>query len=268
MSGEASPRGTWVWSGSLSRTAAARARLNPVMDGDWSDTLAAYAERLHPAAGPNHHVVSALGAWLLVALCVPLADDGAQAELADVLSADPMEAGQFAAELLSQPHLLVAAGAGLWVAPAVTTPAMEQWRDGLPPGVTIGDIPTQETIHAWTKERTLGLIDRFPIQMDPDHVCLLATALATKVSWDVPFEVVDSVALAPSTWAASLGRVLQSPRQDPRHRQVRRRDGPGGHRRRPPRRCPGWPARGLGHGRRPRRSTRRLPGRRPLHGHL
>ena len=64
-----------------------------------------------------------------------------------------------------------------------------------------------------------GAHRRFPIQMDPDLVCLLATALATKVSWDVPFEVVDAAALAPSPWAASLGRVLQSPPRDPRHRQ-------------------------------------------------
>ena len=197
----------------------ARGKTDPVIDGDWTDALAAYAERLHAAAGPGHHVVSALGAWLLVALCAPLAENGAQAELAEVLGADPMEAAQFAAELLSQPHPLVAAGAGLWVAPAVTTPVMERWRDGLPPGVTTGDIPTQEAIDAWANERTLGLIDRFPIQMDPDLVCLLATALATKVSWDVPFEVVDAAALAPSPWAASLRRVLQSPRQDPRHRQ-------------------------------------------------
>jgi hypothetical protein len=88
---------------------------------------------------------------------------------------------------------------------------MERWRDGLPPGVTTGDIPTQEAIDAWANERTLGLIDRFPIQMDPDLVCLLATALATKISWDVPFEVVDAAALGPSPWAASLNRVLQSP---------------------------------------------------------
>jgi hypothetical protein len=198
---------------------ASEEQTDAVSDEDWTDAVAAYAERLHAAAGPDHHVVSALGAWLLVALCAPLADTEARAELADVLGVDPMEAAHFAAELLSQPHPLVAAGAGMWVAPAVTTPVMERWRDGLPPGMTTGDIPRQEAIDAWANERTLGLIERFPIQLDPDLVCLLATALATKVSWDVPFELVDAAALAPSPWASTLGRVLQSPRQDPRHRQ-------------------------------------------------
>jgi hypothetical protein len=80
-----------------------------LVDQVWTDALAPYAERLHAAAGPDHHVVSALGAWLLVALCAPLAETGVQAELAEVLGADPMEAAQFAAELLTQPHPLVAA---------------------------------------------------------------------------------------------------------------------------------------------------------------
>jgi hypothetical protein len=191
----------------------------PVSDDGWIKALASYAERLHAAAGRDHHVVSALGAWLLVALCAPLAENADRAELAEVLGADPTEAAQFAAGLLSEPHPLVAAGAAMWMAPAVTTPAMERWRDGLPPGVTTGDIPTQQALDAWAKARTLGLIDRFPIEVTPDLVCLLATALATKVSWEVPFEVTDAAAMAPSPWATRLDWVLRSPLHDPRHRQ-------------------------------------------------
>jgi hypothetical protein len=107
----------------------------------------------------------------------------------------------------------------MWMAPAVTTPIMEQWRDGLPQGATTGDIPTQQALDSWAKACSLGLIDRFPIKLTPDIVCLLATALATKVSWEVPFEVVEAAALAPSPWATRLHRVLRSPGQDPRHRQ-------------------------------------------------
>jgi hypothetical protein len=208
-----------VWIGLLVTDGSSKRQTDLVSDEDWTDALAAYAERLHGVAGPDHHVVSALGAWLLVALCAPLAENADYAELAEVLGADPMEAAQFAAELLTQPHPLVASGAGMWMAPAVTTPVTERWLDGLPRGVTTGDIPPQEDLDVWTKERTLGLIDRFSIRIDPDVVCLLATALATKVSWDVPFELVDAAALAPSPWVGSLGRVLRSPRQDPRHRQ-------------------------------------------------
>jgi hypothetical protein len=133
-----------------------------VNNDEWISALGRYAGRVHAAAGQDHHVVSALGAWMLVALCAPLADRGGRSELADVLGADPVEAAQFAATLLAEPHPLVAAGAGVWIAPAVTTPALEQWRDGLPAVVTTGDIPTQESLDAWAETRTLGLITHFP----------------------------------------------------------------------------------------------------------
>jgi hypothetical protein len=188
-------------------------------DDTWIMALATYAERLHAAAGPGHHVVSALGAWMLVALCAPLSDDESRAELAEVLGVDPTEASQFAAELLAAPHPLVAAGAGMWMAPAVATPAMEQWRAGLPSVVTTGDIPTQSALDAWARARTLGLIDNFPIRVTPDLIVLLATTLATKVSWEAPFAVVDAAALAPSPWATDVRRVLRAPQRDPRHRQ-------------------------------------------------
>ena len=37
---------------------------------------------------------------------------------------------------------------------------------------------------------------------------LLATALATKVSWQLPFDAVPAAALAPSPWAGEVERVL------------------------------------------------------------
>jgi hypothetical protein len=183
----------------------------------WVGAVNRYAERLHAHAGEDHHVVSALGAWMLVALCSPLTDGSARSELAEVLGVDPAEAERFAAELLSEPHPRVHAGAGMWIAPAFETPAVEDWRAGLPPAVSTGAIPTQEALDAWTAEHTLGLIERFPLDVSTIYF-LMATVLATKVSWEVPFDVVDADELAPSPWANDLQWVLRSPR-DPRHRQ-------------------------------------------------
>jgi hypothetical protein len=182
-----------------------------------------YAERLHAIAGPGHHVVSPLGAWMLVALCATLNvdhdDTDTDTTFAEVLGADPVEAAKWAAGLLAEPHPLVAAGAGLWVRHAFESPALRRWRDGLPDEVTTGDIPTQGALDAWADEHTYGLIERFPIAVTPEIVCILATALATKVSWEQPFTVVEAAALAPSPWAGRLERVLRAPRGDPRHRQ-------------------------------------------------
>jgi hypothetical protein len=103
-----------------------------VADDVWISAVARYAERLHARAGQGHHVVSALGAWMVVALCSTLADTEARSELAEVLGAEPAEAAKFAAGLLAEPHPLVAAGAGMWVRQGFESPAIEQWWAGLP----------------------------------------------------------------------------------------------------------------------------------------
>lgn len=164
--------------------------------------------------------MSPLGAWMVVALCGGLAeaDPVASMELGEALGCDPSEAAAFAGTLLSQPHPLVAAGAGLWVRPRVDTPRAARWRAGLPVQVVTGDIPSQEELDYWACERTLGLIKRFPLTLTPDVVCLLASALATKVSWEVPFQVVDASELGPSRWAGKVASVLRTP-PDPRHGQ-------------------------------------------------
>jgi hypothetical protein len=189
-----------------------------VENGEWVSALGRYAGRLHARAGPGHHVVSPLGAWMVVAVCAGLAgDEQARGELAGVLGADPASAAAFAARLLADPHPLVAAGAGVWVRPARETARIKQWRAGLSAVVDTGDIPSQEDIDRWAAERTLGLIEQFPINLTDDVVCLLASALATRVSWEVPFDVVDAAALSPSRWPA-LQRVLRPP-PGARHRQ-------------------------------------------------
>src|SRR5712692_8561165 len=102
-----------------------------VETGEWVSALGRYAGRLHARAGPGHHVVSPLGAWMVVALCATLArDEQDRRELAGVLGADPVSAAMFAAGLLADPHPLVAAGAGVWVRPAGETARIKQWRAG------------------------------------------------------------------------------------------------------------------------------------------
>lgn len=186
----------------------------------WDLPLARYSRNLHAVAGDRHHVVSPLGAWMVVAMCGGLgaSDAAARSELARVLGADPLAAAEFAATLLAQPHPLVSAGAGLWVRARFDTARVRLWRAGLPEQVDTGDIPAQEDLDRWATERTMGLVRRFPLAVTDDVTCALASALATKVSWEVPFQVVDAAELGQSRWTASLSRVLRTP-DDPRHRQ-------------------------------------------------
>ena len=186
----------------------------------WAPVLARYAERLHARAGSGHHVISPLGAWMVLALCVPAAREERDRDaLGRALRADPDASFQMASSLLGDPHPLVSAAAGLWLAAGAETPRFAAWRAMLPEAVECGALPTQAALDAWAAARTHGLIDRFPIEVTPTLVCVLASALATKVSWEVPLEVVDAGELEPSRWSETVRGALRAPQKDPRHRQ-------------------------------------------------
>ena len=192
----------------------------PVETSQCRLALGRYAEKLHARAGDGHHVVSPLGAWMLVALCAPAAGDAADREaLSRVLGTDPDAAFALASDLLADGHPLVAAAAGLWLRWSAETPGFKVWRESLPKVVDTGDLPSRAGLDAWADEHTLGLIDHFPLEIKPTVVCLLASALATKVSWEVPFEVVDAAELGANRWPTRLHSALRAPRGDPRHRQ-------------------------------------------------
>jgi hypothetical protein len=172
---------------------------------DLASLITRYARTLGDVVGDGHHVSSPLGAWLLLALCSPAARGGDAAKLADVLGADSSQAASTAAELLREPPALVAAAAAVWGAPGAGD---RDWLAGLPAPVTRGEVPDQATVDRWAREHSFGLIDKFPLQVDAEAYLLLATALATKVSWECPFEVAPGTALGGS-WR--LDRVLFSP---------------------------------------------------------
>src|SRR5579875_1689601 len=161
--------------------------------------LAAYARRFHAlTGGSTHHVASPLGAWLLLALVGPASSGEERAALEEALGCDP------------------AGAAGLWA--GSLSGDLERWRSRLPAGVATGSIPSQDELDEWARRYTFGLIDRFPLDTSTATV-LLATALATKVSWQQPFELAPAGALGPSsTWRERVRSVLRTPR-GPGHQQ-------------------------------------------------
>jgi hypothetical protein len=185
----------------------------PVDTSKVADCVSGYAARLHAAIGPRHHVASALGAWLLLALVGPASSGGSRDTLTDVLGCDVDSAAEAAAGLLADPHPLVASAAAVWTAAGAELGAgFGPWRDQLPPEVTTGDLPSQADLDAWVSEHSLGLIDRFPIARRDDVYLVLASVLATKVSWQRPFDLAPAASLGPaSPWASQLRQVLHTP---------------------------------------------------------
>ena len=174
--------------------------------------LARYASLLHGPAGSAHHVASPLGAWLLAALCAPAAADGpSAAALEQALGVDLASARTVASTLLDDPHPAVLSAAGLWLRESPTA-AVSSWLDALPASVETGPMPSQAEADAWADEHTLGLIKKLPLALDRDVILLLATALATKVSWVQPFTLAPSARLGPSSaWSGAVSQVLEMP---------------------------------------------------------
>ncbi len=184
----------------------------PVTAADITPAVARYARRFHRVAGAGHHVASPLGAWLLLALAGPACTSEDRRELEEILGAEAGTAAELAGELLTRPHPLVHAAAAVWGGGNGSANArIAGWLAGLPPQVDTGPVPAQPDLDGWARRHTLGLIDRFPLEYGT-LIWLLATALATRVSWERPSDLAPAAALGPaSPWAAALTRVLATP---------------------------------------------------------
>ena len=185
---------------------------------DIAAPLARYARGFHALAGPRHHVASPLGAWLLLALCAPASQGESRLFLNDTLGCDCRDAAELAAALLASPHPLVPAAAAAWHGDTVTA-TLSRWLAGLPPEVRTGRLTSQADLDEWARRHTFGLVERFPVALDPALDLLAATVLATRVSWERPFDVAPARALGRSSpWAGLLSRVLRTP-DGPGHEQ-------------------------------------------------
>lgn len=176
------------------------------------DAVARYATRFHSLLGGAHGVASPFGAWLLLALIAPSAVGGIRDELAETLGCDVDEAFAAATALLRDPHPEIALGSAVWHAAEVETEPLLALIRRLAPPADSGAIPSQAEADAWALERTLGLIGAFPLDLDPSVILLLATAIATKVSWEVPFRVVPaSAAVLPVGAGFAVPSLLREP---------------------------------------------------------
>src|SRR3954451_14415999 len=163
-------------------TCGQRRRIAAVDDSSWTmatrpataGLVTAYAastrQTLETAQKP---AISYLGLWLLLARFAPIATGAHRARLSEVLGMSCEDAAALAAGLLDAPHPTVAAALGAWSrSPATAT---------LP--VALDELPDQAGLDRWASEHTRGLIERFPLQIDPLTELVLATALVLQPRW-------------------------------------------------------------------------------------
>jgi hypothetical protein len=176
---------------------------------EWTSVLGRYAGQLHRATGMGHHVVSPLGAWLLLALVAKAAPPGH--DLAEALGMVPDEAAAIAGDLFEQPHSMVAAASAVWYGPDADVSGLAGWWAGLPSTTSFGPLPGRPELDRWVQEHSLGLIGAMP-DISSRALLTLASVLATKISWREPFEAVPAADLGRDTpWASRLGQVLRTP---------------------------------------------------------
>lgn len=137
-------------------------------------------------------VFSAAGVWPLLAFLADGATGRAREELAEALGVAAGEAAGAARELLATMAAVdgLDSALGLWTRRFVEL--REEWEAGLPAaahGVLTGDLGAdQEALDAWAAKHTGGAIGRMPVTLGPDSSLVLATALALRTDWEVPFQ--------------------------------------------------------------------------------
>lgn len=179
----------------------------------------AYCRRVYPAVLGLHDggsVSSPLGIWLLLAACGSAATGSDRTNLELALGCSVAEAQRllqaFVAETPSALHVQLA----VWGSAGVDDSAFRGWYRCLPSGIDVGGMPSQAQADEWAQRHTDGLIQRFPVQLE-DALLVLASVMATDVTWSRPFDVVARRDLFPSNrWLDGVQRLL-SDRDPTRH---------------------------------------------------
>ncbi|MFR9750203.1 serpin family protein [Nocardia sp. 004] len=138
--------------------------------------------------GERDFVVSGPGVWPLPAMLATAAEGPAREELAAALGISAASGEEAALRLLRDLDRAdsVAAALGIWVHRDL--PLHQTWSDRLPSGI-VERLTGQVALDRWAAGHTDGLVERFPLTVDPDTLLVLATALVAKTRWRAPFDV-------------------------------------------------------------------------------
>ncbi len=180
------------------------------MTPDLFPVLAATARRLHGLPGEAHRVTSPLGVWLLLATVARAATDpDTERLLAEQLGMPHAEALALADRLVAAPHPVVLSALAAWFRADRLSARVRAFAASLPGQVASGPLPTRAEADGWARARTLGLIETYPVEVDdPALVATLASILACKVGWRVPFRLAGAEKLGPGPFGTALGSAL------------------------------------------------------------
>ena len=175
-----------------------------------TELVAQYSQGFNDAVLTSHGVASALGLWVLLALIAPDAQGDDRKALEVALGTTAEDAARRATELLESPHPALASATALWFNPDYLNERFSQFSVDVPEVLTQGPMPDQAAADAWASEHTYGLIKKFPVVVQPLTAVVLASALATKANWVVPFYDEDIKSLG-GEFADQTAAALRAP---------------------------------------------------------
>jgi hypothetical protein len=148
--------------------------------------------------------------WLLLAACATASEGDDRLALEEALGCRADDAHELLAGFMASPPPALVSAMAVWVSVCDATEKLAGWVRGLPGEVESGYMPTQVEADDWARKRTLGLIKSFPLDMNAALRVVLASALATKVSWRLPFELVpaDEHLGETSPWRETVNQLL------------------------------------------------------------
>lgn len=170
-----------------------------------------YCRRVYPAVLAEHSagsVCSPLGVWLLLAASVSAATGSDRADLEAALGCPAAEARDLLTAFVVDAPSALHAGLAVWVRAGTRNTAVREWCGALPSGFEVGPMPSQAQVDAWARRHTAGLIRRFPVRLD-EALLVLASVLATEITWSKAFEVVARQEhFTSNRWLAAVQHVL------------------------------------------------------------
>ncbi len=151
-----------------------------------------YARRICPAVLNQHSedsVSSPLGMWLLLAACATESSGAERVTLERALGCTASKAADLLAEFLEVPPTALRSAMALWVNSVDRSTPLVEWTASLSCVDRAQAASFQVDADAWINRQTEGLIARFPFTLSADFRLVLVSALASKVSWEIPFHV-------------------------------------------------------------------------------
>lgn len=137
--------------------------------------------------GGADHVISAPGVWVLLAALYSAAEGPAEQELGAVVAVPKADAAPLASTLVAVMEHSAGLGAAVDIWTHATVKVRPEFLASIP-SMSFGRLPEDRAVlDRWVAEQTGGQLTRFPIEITPAVMLVLASALVAEAPWLAPF---------------------------------------------------------------------------------